>query len=82
MWEISEQIAETSYLNFIAIQLTGCHMIQDLSMGNLGTNCGNQLFEFYCNFTNWLPQDARPGCGEYQNKLLTALHPFFFRGYF
>ena len=57
-------------------------MIQDLSMGNLGTNCGNQLFEFYCNFTNWLPQDARPGCGEYQNKLLTALHPFFFRGYF
>ena len=30
--------AETSYLNFMAIQLTGFHMMHDLGMGNLGTN--------------------------------------------
>ena len=29
----------TSYLNFIAIQLTGCQGIQDLGVGNLGTYC-------------------------------------------
>ena len=54
-------------------------MVQDLDVGDLGTNCGNQLFEFYYNFTNWLPHDTRSGCGESQNKVLTALYPFFFR---
>ena len=30
--------AKTKYLNFIAIQLTGFHMMQDLGVGILGTN--------------------------------------------
>ena len=30
--------AETGYLNFIAIELTDCHMMQDLGVGNLGTD--------------------------------------------
>ena len=35
--------AETSYLTFIAIQLTGCHMMRDPDVGNLGTDC----WQFY-----------------------------------
>ena len=35
---LSRFFAETSYLNLIAIQLTGCHMMQDLGVGNLGTD--------------------------------------------
>ena len=35
---IVSRFVETSYLNFIKIQLTGCHMMQDLGLGNLGTD--------------------------------------------
>ena len=38
----------------------------------------NQLFEFYRSSTDWLPHDARSGCGESQNRLLTVLCPYFF----
>ena len=41
-------------------------------------SCGKQLFEFYRNSTYWLPHDAGSGCWEFQNRLLTALYPFFF----
>ena len=39
--------------------------------------CGNQLFEFYQNSTDWLPHDAGSGCGESQKRLVTVLYPFF-----
>ena len=39
--------------------------------------CGNQLFEFYRNSTQWFPHDARFACGESWNKLLTDLYQFF-----
>ena len=32
------RFVETSYLDFIEIQLTGYHMMQDLGVGNLGTD--------------------------------------------
>ena len=35
---IVSRFAETSYLNSIEIQLTGCCMTQDLGVGNLGTD--------------------------------------------
>ena len=35
---IISRFAKTSYLNFIEIQLTGCHMMRDLGVGNLGTD--------------------------------------------
>ena len=35
---IVSHFAETSYLNIIAIQLTGCQMMRDLCVGNLETN--------------------------------------------
>ena len=38
---------ETSFLTFIAIQLTGCHVIQDLGVGNLETD----YKRFYICFT-------------------------------
>ena len=44
-------------------------MVQDLDVGDLGTNCGNQLFEFYCNSTNWLPHDSGFEYGKSRNKL-------------
>ena len=37
-YSIVSRFAETSYLNFIEIQLTGCHMMRDLGVGNLGTD--------------------------------------------
>ena len=33
------------YLTFIAIQLTGCHVMRDLGVGNLGTDY-KQLYIF------------------------------------
>ena len=35
---IVSRFAETGYLIFIAVQLTGCRMMRDLGMGNLGTD--------------------------------------------
>ena len=35
---IVSRFTESSYLNFIAIQLTGYHMMRDLGVGNLGTD--------------------------------------------
>ena len=35
---IVSRFAETSYLNFMEIQVTGCHMMQDLGVENLGTD--------------------------------------------
>ena len=35
-YSIVSRFAETSYLNFIAIQLTGCCMMRDLGVENLG----------------------------------------------
>ena len=35
---IFSRLAETSCLNFIVIQLTGCHMMKGLGVGNLGTD--------------------------------------------
>ena len=40
--------------------------------------CGNQLFEFYRNSTDWLSHDVGSGCGESWNRLLTALYLFIF----
>ena len=40
--------------------------------------CGNQLFEFYRNSTDWLPHDAGSGCGESRNRLITVLYSFLF----
>ena len=40
--------------------------------------CGNQLFEFCCNSTDWLPHDAGSECEEFRNRLLTVLYSFFF----
>ena len=33
---IVSRFAENSYLNFIEIQLTDCHIMRDLGVGNLG----------------------------------------------
>ena len=35
---IVSRFAETSYLNLIEIQVTGCRMMADLRVGNLGTD--------------------------------------------
>ena len=35
---IVSRFAETSCLNFIEIQLSGCHMMGDVGVGNLGTD--------------------------------------------
>ena len=35
---IVSRFAETSYLNFIGVQLTGCRMMRDLGVGNPGTD--------------------------------------------
>ena len=35
---IVSRFAETSYLIYIANQLTGCYMMRDLGVGNLGTD--------------------------------------------
>ena len=35
---IASRFPETSYLNFIEIQRTGCHMMRDLGVENLGTD--------------------------------------------
>ena len=48
---IVSRFAETSYLNFIEIQLTGCHMMQDLDVGNLGTD---SFFVYLCFTFVWL----------------------------
>ena len=42
---IVSRFVETSYLTFIAIQLTGCHMMRDLGVENLGTDY-KQLYIF------------------------------------
>ena len=36
----------------------------------------NQLFDFYCNSTDWLLRDARSGCGDSRNRLQIVLHVF------
>ena len=38
--------------------------------------CRNQLFDFYRNSTDWLPRDARSGCGDSRNRLQIVLHVF------
>ena len=41
--------AETSYLNFIKIQLTGCCIMQDLGVGNFGTDYKQFcILPFFC----------------------------------
>ena len=35
---IVSRFAEASYLNFTAVQLTGCHMMQELCVATLGTD--------------------------------------------
>ena len=40
--------------------------------------CGNQLFEFYQNSSDWLPHDAGSGCRLSRSRLLTVLYLFFF----
>ena len=45
---IVSRFAETSYLNFIEIKLTGCHMIWELSVGNLGRDYKQfDIFSFF-----------------------------------
>ena len=36
--------------------------------------CGNQIFDFYWDSTDWLPCDEGSGCGESWNSLQTAFH--------
>ena len=36
----------------------------------------HKLFDFYCNSTDWLPHDARSGCGDSKNRLQIVLHVF------
>ena len=35
---VVSRFVKTTYLNFIEIQLTGCHMTQDVGVGNVGTD--------------------------------------------
>ena len=40
--------------------------------------CGNHLFYFYRDLTDWLPHDATSGCGDSQNRLQIVLHVFIY----
>ena len=43
---IVSHFAETIYVTFTAIQVTGCHIIQDLGVGNLGKDL-TVLYPFF-----------------------------------
>ena len=66
-----ERLASRLWNSFLFLTQSSC-------LGFPWAFCGNQLFEFYRNSTDWLQHDTGSGWGESPNTLLTVLYFFFF----